>query len=432
MVLFFAKKSFKVTGEKQIIKEPVIQLHSYPELKKQMDLIGLTKEDIRLINTFQPYVEKGINDIVSVFYEQVLSVPSLRKIIEDRTQIERLKKTVGSYIIEMFSGELTETTIEKKRKLAQIHFKIGLEPKWYMGTFHQIQAIIISLVNEKIIANEEREKTSLTISKLINLEMQIVLEEYEKENMKLRQLQSDIIKTELKSKISSISEDLADLTEETNTSMEHVELNTSKIRESVQANIDSVKQIQADAHDGNKLIELLQRQMELVTSNTEEMATIILDLKQSSEEIFQIVGLVKQIAEQTNLLALNASIEAARAGDHGKGFAVVAQEVRNLAEQSKSSVQRITHLVQNSTKLTNKAVSTIANMEKSVELGLESSTDTNRKFNKILLSIEENNNHINQVESQVSNLVQVIRDISNDTKTVAVTADNLYQTAVQL
>ena len=277
MVLFFAKKSFKVTGEKQIIKEPVIQLHSYPELKKQMDLIGLTKEDIRLINTFQPYVEKGINDIVSVFYEQVLSVPSLRKIIEDRTQIERLKKTVGSYIIEMFSGELTETTIEKKRKLAQIHFKIGLEPKWYMGTFHQIQAIIISLVNEKIIANEEREKTSLTISKLINLEMQIVLEEYEKENMKLRQLQSDIIKTELKSKISSISEDLADLTEETNTSMEHVELNTSKIRESVQANIDSVKQIQADAHDGNKLIELLQRQMELVTSNTEEMATIILD-----------------------------------------------------------------------------------------------------------------------------------------------------------
>lgn len=432
MVLFFAKKSFKVTGEKQIIKEPVIQLHSYPELKKQMDLIGLTKEDIRLINTFQPYVEKGINDIVSVFYEQVLSVPSLRKIIEDRTQIERLKKTVGSYIIEMFSGELTETTIEKKRKLAQIHFKIGLEPKWYMGTFHQIQAIIISLVNEKIIANEEREKTSLTISKLINLEMQIVLEEYEKENMKLRQLQSDIIKTELKSKISSISEDLADLTEETNTSMEHVELNTSKIRESVQANIDSVKQIQADAHDGNKLIELLQHQMELVTSNTEEMATIILDLKQSSEEIFQIVGLVKQIAEQTNLLALNASIEAARAGDHGKGFAVVAQEVRNLAEQSKSSVQRITHLVQNSTKLTNKAVSTIANMEKSVELGLESSTDTNRKFNKILLSIEENNNHINQVESQVSNLVQVIRDISNDTKTVAVTADNLYQTAVQL
>lgn len=432
MALPFAKKWFKELEVSTTVKEPVIQLELYPELKKQMKLIGLDKDDIRMIPTFQPYVEKGINDIVSVFYEQVLSVPSLREIIEERTQIERLKKTVGSYIIEMFSGEFTETTIERKRRLAQMHFRIGLEPKWYMGTFHQIQTIIISLVNEEIKDYARKEKVSLTISKLINLEMQIVLEEYEKENVKLRQQQYDTVKTELKSKISSISEDLAGLTEETTTSMEHVELNTARIRKSVQANMDSVKQIQSEANDGNKLIELLQSQMELVTGNTEEMAKIINDLKQSSEEIFHIVGLVKQIAEQTNLLALNASIEAARAGEHGKGFAVVAQEVRKLAEQSKSSVEEITYLVHTSTKLTNKAVNTIANMEKSVELGLESSLDTNRKFNKILFSIDENTDYINQVELQVSNLVEVIRDISNDTKTVAVTADNLYQTAVQL
>ena len=67
------------------------------------------------------------------------------------------------------------------------------------------------------------------------------------------------------------------------------------------------------------------------------------------EQIGVLAESIMGITSQTNLLALNASIEAARAGEAGKGFAVVADEIRNLAEQSASTVgniQEVTERVQ--------------------------------------------------------------------------------------
>lgn len=72
---------------------------------------------------------------------------------------------------------------------------------------------------------------------------------------------------------------------------------------------------------------------------------------EESKSVNAIQGLTEEIlsiASQTNLLALNASIEAARAGEAGRGFAVVAEEIRQLADNSRStanSIQQISNEV---------------------------------------------------------------------------------------
>ena len=79
-----------------------------------------------------------------------------------------------------------------------------------------------------------------------------------------------------------------------------------------------------------------------------EAISSIEEIRQSSDQIGQIIGVINDIAFQTNLLALNAGVEAARAGDAGRGFMVVASEVRALAQRSSAASREIRNLIDTS------------------------------------------------------------------------------------
>jgi len=76
-------------------------------------------------------------------------------------------------------------------------------------------------------------------------------------------------------------------------------------------------------------------------STAQDMKADLHGLIDVIENMTAVIGAINSISSQTNLLALNASIEAARAGEAGKGFSVVAEEIRTLAEETKSLTKRM-------------------------------------------------------------------------------------------
>ncbi len=87
--------------------------------------------------------------------------------------------------------------------------------------------------------------------------------------------------------------------------------------------------------------------MEKMRETATDTENSIERLQNAMDEVSDFAQTIGSITSQTNLLALNASIEAARAGEHGKGFAVVAEEVRVLAENSKTASESIKGIIGN-------------------------------------------------------------------------------------
>jgi len=113
-----------------------------------------------------------------------------------------------------------------------------------------------------------------------------------------------------------------------------------------------------------------------------EAARGMTEIQDVTGQIVQAVRVIQDIARQTNLLSLNAAIEAAKAGAQGKGFAVVAEEVRKLAERSRSSAQEIETLIQRTQETVSRGV-------RSVDTTLQALEAIHRHIGVISTSLKE-------------------------------------------
>ena len=110
-------------------------------------------------------------------------------------------------------------------------------------------------------------------------------------------------------------------------------------------NVEKVEKTSNDLLDKSKENEKMLSDLKSINGEVSDSMVATTDvarkLSEAVEQIGTTISLINEISESTNLLALNASIEAARAGEAGKGFAVVAQEVGNLANSTRESLEEV-------------------------------------------------------------------------------------------
>lgn len=202
--------------------------------------------------------------------------------------------------------------------------------------------------------------------------------------------------------VSATTEELAASTEESAAASQEMTATSQEIERAAQNIADNshkgtlaAKDISMRAEQTKKNVSDAQMKAAEVLSGTkEQLQKAILESK-AVEQINILTESIMAITEQTNLLALNAAIEAARAGDAGKGFSVVAEEIRKLAEQSKSAVEKIQTI-------TSKVTLTVNNLsDSSTNLLNFVTTDVHNDYSNMLTVAEQYNTDAQFVDDLV-------------------------------
>ncbi len=152
-------------------------VHPFDELKAY---VGFDDADAERLRALKPHVESQKRQIVERFYEIVLRFPDARAVFADLAQVERLKLTLMRWIDELLAGPWDHTYYEQRRRIGQVHVKVGLPSQYMFTAMNRLMEDLHSIA-ASFFDNVDRaaaEATARSLRRIADIELAIMLGTY--------------------------------------------------------------------------------------------------------------------------------------------------------------------------------------------------------------------------------------------------------------
>lgn len=366
---------------------------THSKLQERLDYYDLVTTGKSTYGGVSRALGRQLDKALETFYRVIGSRPELSGLFENPQQMAKARGLQAEHWRAVFRDGVDERFYQRATRIGNVHARIGLEPKWYVGAYglmldQLVTAIIapgwrgwlpwrralarevsllikvslldIDLALSAYFDDEAAARTMVNdrlgraLEQVAAGQLDIMLDGFPKDFLKiqsdfnsaigsLRQTLANVVHgvdaiDTGSLEIRAAADDLARRTEEQAANLAQTALAVAAVTTSVEENATTSAKAHVTIAETNART---QNGAQIVS----EAVSAMRQIESSSQEISSIIAVIESISFQTNLLALNAGVEAARAGEAGKGFAVVAGEVRALAQRCAEAADEVKALV---------------------------------------------------------------------------------------
>jgi signal transduction histidine kinase len=153
-----------------------------------------SEDDRGLLAALAPTLEKHGDSLVSAFYRHLLSFPETRHLLRDPEVKERLLQKQREYLISLAGPEIDSEYVAQRRRIGEIHERIGLAPAWYLGAYALYLSLLTPIIWEEAAHETDRAERTLTaLQKLVLFDAQLAMESYiERREQELEYLNAEL------------------------------------------------------------------------------------------------------------------------------------------------------------------------------------------------------------------------------------------------
>jgi methyl-accepting chemotaxis protein len=391
--------------------------------------------------------------IIKGFYGHLRTEPDLIKMFRSEAVLNHAAERQTEHWLNLFNGNFEISYFDSARRVGQVHSRIGLEPRYYIGGYAYTVSKLYDAAAHSIGSRLHMKRAQNDLAELLRalnqavmLDMDLAISIYLEENDLRHRSELENLASAFEASVKSVVSSVATSAREMELSakaMENIAEETGRqavmvagASEEASTNVATVaaasEELASSISEIGRQISQSVQVASAAVQDSEQTDAKMNALVVAAQKIGEVISLINNIAGQTNLLALNATIEAARAGDQGKGFAVVASEVKSLAGQTARATEEIRRQIEDIQNISAEAAQAIQGITKTIREMNEITAAISAAVEEQSFATQEIARSVQQAAAGTNDVASNITGVTQAAGRTGETADHVLRTSASL